>query len=304
MADFGVEHKVLDTILIIGCGDLGRRVAAHYRRRGTTITALSRGGDAAERLAAQGLQVAIGDLDRPQQLPRLPSRGALLFYFAPPPAQGTDDPRLRALLDHLGDALPQRIVYISTSGVYGDRGGEWVNEDAPPRPASDRARRRLAAEDMLRAWEARHRQPVVILRVGGIYGPGRLPLERVRRGEPVLRESACGYTNRIHADDLAAVCIAAAARGHGTYNVSDGHPGTMTDYFNLVADLYRLPRPPQIGLEEARNRLSREMLSYLEESRRLDNGRMLRELGVTLRYPTLAEGLHAIADAEKGAETR
>jgi nucleoside-diphosphate-sugar epimerase len=270
-------------------------VAEHFRRCGALVTALSRGGTAAEGLAAQGLRVLIGDLDRPSILPSLPVRNGLLFYFAPPPAQGTGDPRLRALLDHLGDELPRRIVYISTSGVYGDRGGAWVTEDAPPMPRNDRARRRLVAEETLREWASRHHRPVAILRVGGIYGPGRLPVERLRRGEPVPRESDCGYTNRIHADDLASVCVTAGERGDGIYNVSDGRPGTLTDYFNRVADLHGLPRPPQITLGEARTRLSAEMLSYLEESRRLDNGRMLRELGVSLRYPSLKEGLRAIA---------
>ena len=302
MADFGPEHKTLNTILIIGCGDIGRRVAAHYRRRGATVNALSRGGAAAERLLRQGLAVVIGDLDRPQQLPSLPSRNALLFYFAPPPATGNEDPRLRSLLDRLGTQLPERIIYISTSAVYGDHGGSWVTEDTPPTGASARARRRLAAEATLQAWAARYGQPVVILRVGGIYACDRLPLERVRRGDPVLRESDCGYTNRIHADDLAAVCVAAGERGQGIYNVSDGHPGTMTDYFNRVADLHCLPRPPQIGIEEARRRLSAEMLSYVEESRRLDNRRMLRELQVTLRYPTLADGLRSAAISEGDAE--
>lgn len=304
VADFGWEHKILDTILIIGCGDIGRRVALHYCQRGATVVALSRGGAAAKRLTARGLQVKIGDLDCPQRLPPLPAREALVFYFAPPPAQGVDDPRLRALLDHLGPELPQRIVYISTSGVYGNRGGEWVTENTPVRPATDRARRRLAAEETLRAWASHHRRPVVILRVGGIYGPGRLPLDRLRRGDPVLREAECGYSNRIHADDLAAVCVAAAERGDGIYNVSDGHPGTMTDYFNRVADRCALPRPPQIALEEARIRLSPEMLSYLEESRRLDNSRMLRALGVNLRYPNLAEGLRTIEVEAVNAEAQ
>jgi nucleoside-diphosphate-sugar epimerase len=298
VADFSPEHKKLDNILIIGCGDIGRRVAERLRRRGAFVTALSRGGMSAETLSARGLHVLIGDLDHPSSLPNLPARGGLLFYFAPPPAQGRDDPRLRALLDHLGNELPRRIVYISTSAVYGDRGGAWVAEGAPPMPRNDRARRRLAAEEELRRWSSHRHRPVAILRVGGIYGRGRLPVDRIRRGEPVLRESDCGYTNRIHAEDLAVVCIAAGERGDGIYNVSDGRPGTLTDYFNRVADLYGLPRPPQITLGEARTRLSAEMLSYLGESRRLDNGRMLRELGVSLRYPDLREGLRAASAAE------
>jgi nucleoside-diphosphate-sugar epimerase len=131
--------------------------------------------------------------------------------------------------------------------------------------------------------------------VAGIYGPGKLPLARLRRGEPTVRESEAPYTNRIHIDDLVRVCLAALARGGDgeVYNVSDGVPGNMTDYFNQVADWAGLPRPPQIPLAEATDRLSAGMLSYLQESRRLDSGKLRRELGVALRYPDLASGLAA-----------
>lgn len=246
-------------------------------------------------LAAEGVTPHLGDLDRPETLPPLPSAGAWLFYFAPPPAEGMGDPRLQNLLWQLSEqARPTKLVYISTSGVYGDCKGAWVTETTAPRPATPRAQRRLAAEHLVEEWGARMDVPVAILRVGGIYGPGRLPLARIRAGTAVLREQDCGYTNRIHADDLAATCLAAAERGRGVYNVGDGHPSTMTDYFNQVADLYRLPRPPQVDLAEARAKLSAEMMSYLEESRRLDNRKMLRELGVCLRYSTLSEGLAAM----------
>jgi nucleoside-diphosphate-sugar epimerase len=202
---------------------------------------------------------------------------------------------LRVFLNRITDrALPRKLIYISTSGVYGDCQGAWVAEDVAPKPGTDRARRRLAAEILIHDWEQAYGIPTAILRVGGIYGPGRLPAERLRLGAPVLRERECGYTNRIHADDLAAVCVAAAERGQGVYNVSDGHPSTMTDYFNRVADHYGLPRPPQINLAEAKTRLSAEMMSYLNESRRLDNSKMLRELHVRLRYPSLSEGLAGI----------
>lgn len=288
-------------MLIIGCGDIGRRVAALCQTEGAQVHALSRGAAHAAELRARAITVHEGDLDRPDNLPALPSAGALLFYFAPPPAEGDGEPRLHGFLRHIAAAPPARLIYISTSGVYGDCQGARVTEDTPPRPTTTRARRRLAAERLLREWERDSGVPVMVLRVGGIYGPGRLPLARLRQGTPVLREADCGYTNRIHADDLAAVCVAAAHRGAagGLYNVCDGRPSTMTDYFNRVADRYGLPRPPQVDLAEARARLSAEMMSYLDESRRMDNGRMLRELGVRLRYPSLDEGLAAIAvDAE------
>jgi nucleoside-diphosphate-sugar epimerase len=284
--------KTLETVLIIGYGDIGRRVAALCRQKGWRVNALTRQAVTASQLSAQGLTTYVGDLDQPDKLPALPTAAGLIFYFAPPPPHGVDDPRLHAFLNAIPrHAYPSKIIYISTSGVYGDCQGAWVTEDSPAKPNTDRARRRLAAEDLLRDWQRHNGTPVVILRVGGIYGPGRLPVERLRQDTPVLREQDCGYTNRIHADDLAAVCVAAAMHGHGLYNVSDGHPSTMTDYFNKVADLYGLPHPPQISFDQAQTLMSPEMMSYLADSRRLDNRRMLNDLGVNLRYPTLNEGL-------------
>jgi nucleoside-diphosphate-sugar epimerase len=283
-------------VLIAGCGDIGRRVASLEMAAGHTVAALARSDETAGKLRRQGIRVARGDLDAPDSLGNLPSPGLTLYYFAPPPAKGTDDPRLGALLAALDPAAPpSRLVYISTSGVYGDCRGEWVDEDRPPAPRTDRARRRLAAELRLRDWSGRHGAPCIILRVPGIYGPGRLPVERIRRGIPVVAEHESPYSNRIHADDLAEACFAAARLGRPgrVYNVSDGHPTTMTDYFFRVADLFGLPRPPAVSLEEARRVLGPNALSFLEESRRLDNRRMLEELRVTLRYPDLASGLAA-----------
>lgn len=278
-------------IYIIGCGDIGLRVARLWQARGAPVGALARSSASAERLRAAGIEPSSGDLDRPETLHGLPLAGAVVYYFAPPPAEGATDPRVHAFTAAAG--IPARVVYISTSGVYGDRGGERVGEETPPAPATDRARRRLDAEQTLRAWGRENKVPVVILRVGGIYGPGRWPLERLRKGTPVLREEECGYTNRIHADDLAAICVAAAERGGADriYNVSDGTDGTMTQYFFAVADRFGIPRPPAITMAEAQQRLSPAMLSYLTESRRLDNRRMMEELGVTLRYPDLSAGL-------------
>jgi nucleoside-diphosphate-sugar epimerase len=193
--------------------------------------------------------------------------------------------------------LPARIVYISTSGVYGDRGGEWVNEDTPPNPQVNRARRRYDAEQQLRRFGREHNVAVVILRVGGIYGPGRLPRKRLEDRVPIIHEHLAPSTNRIHADDLAQICVAAAQRGRvdTVYNVSDGTDSNMTEYFNIVADYLKLPRPPTIDWQEAERSLSAGMLSYLKESRRMDNRRMLEELRVELQYPTLEAGLAAMA---------
>ena len=281
----------MNLIFIIGCGDIGLRVARLWQGRGATVQALARSDEAAARLSGAGITPVRGDLDIPTTLATLPLNGATVYYFAPPPTQGDTDPRMRAFT--AAGLKPERVVYISTSGVYGDRNGAWVDEDTPPAPATDRARRRLDAETVLRAWGREQGVRVNILRVGGIYGPGRWPLERLQAGMPVLREEECGYTNRIHADDLAAICVAAAARGGDDriYNVSDGSNGTMTQYFYAVADRFGLPRPPALTLAQAMQQLSPAMLSYLTESRRMDNRRMLQQLGVTLRYPDLASGL-------------
>jgi len=285
-----------DSVLIIGCGYIGRRVARAWITRGENIVALARSKERAQDLEGLGIKTVRGDLDETQSLHGLSLENALLYYFAPPPQKGTHDTRMAAFVSALKpDAKPARCVLISTTGVYGDHGGAWVDESAALKPATDRARRRLDAEHVLRAWGREHGVAVVVLRVAGIYGLDRLPAARIRSGIPIIHEAECPYTNRIHADDLVDVCIAAAVRGKPdeVYNVSDGKPGTMTEYFNAVADALGMPRPPTISLQAAKHQLSPGMLSYLAESRRLDNRKMLEELGVHLKYPNLEAGLAA-----------
>lgn len=281
-------------VLIVGCGDIGLRVARLCRGRGDVVRTVVRSRARVEALRAAGFPAAQADLDEPVSLAGLAAGGALVFYLAPPPPTGVVDTRLSAFLAGPASAVPPaRVVYVSTSAVYGDCGGDWVTEDRLPAPSTDRGRRRLAAERALLDWQHASNVPVVILRVPGIYGPGRLPERRLREGLPVLRPEDSPYTNRIHADDLAAVCLAAAERGRpgAAYNVSDGHPSTMTDYFTRIAELLDLPRPPMVGPAEARRLLSPGMWSFLQDSRRLDNRRMREELGVSLRYPNLEAGL-------------
>lgn len=284
----------MDNAVIIGCGDVGCRVGALLRARGTAVIGVTRFQAGCERIQAADLVPWRLDLDG--ELPRRlePAHGALVFYFAPPPRTGDDDPRLEAFLRALGSRTrPARLVYISTSGVYGDCGGAWVDESQPLAPGTLRAKRRVAAEELLWNWSRERGVDLVVLRVPGIYGPGRLPVERLRRGLPVICDSQAPFSNRIHADDLAAAALLVADRtaAGGVYNVADGHPTTMTDYFNRVADLMELPRPRQISLEEARKQLSPAMLSFLNESRRLDCRRLFADLGFVARYPDLATGL-------------
>jgi len=286
-------------IYIIGCGDIGLRVATLWQARGASVYALARSAASAAALQTHNIIVLNGDLDQPEGLPAPPAH-SVVYFFAPPPSRGATDPRTRNLLDAIpNDRLPARVVYISTSGVYGDVRGAWVTEDSPVNPTVDRSRRRLDAEQALQTWAVRTGVPVVILRVPGIYGPGRLPVEVVKSGRPILSEAESLYTNRIHADDLANICVVAGEPHSppGIYNVSDGHPGSMAQYFKAVADLLGVPRPPEVSMDEAKRVLSAEMMSYLTESRRVDNGKMLRELRVTLRYPTLAEGLRSCRES-------
>lgn len=285
-----------DWIFIVGCGDIGRRVAGLERAAGRQVMALARSAGSALSLSRRGIETVMGDLDQPDSLRGLPVGEAVLYYFAPPPPTGEEDPRLAALLAALErQALPRRIVYISTSGVYGDCGGAWVDEGWPVNPRSDRGKRRVAAEFCLKEWGGAHGVDSIILRVPGIYGPGRLPVERIQRGVPVVREEESPWSNRIHADDLAQACFLAAWRGRAgcVYNISDGQPSTMTDYFYRLADCLDLPRPPAISMAEARVGFGPGILSFLEESKRLDNRWMLEDLGVVLRYPELASGLAA-----------
>jgi len=286
-------------VFIVGCGDIGHRVAALEKGEGLRVCAMARSETAAKRLGDSDIEPVRGDLDRPDSLVLMPVHGALIYYFAPPPPRGVADLRIDAFLSAMRPGmLPARVVLISTTGVYGDCGGEWVTEQRAPKPGSERSRRRLAAESSLQAFGREQKVPVVVLRVPGIYGPGRLPERRLRAGEPVLRETEAPYSNRIHADDLARACVVAAHEGlaNGIYNVSDDKPTTMTDYFFKVADLLGIPRPPAISMREAREKLSPGMLSYLSESRRIDNTKMHEELGVELRYPDLDSGLPSCVD--------
>jgi nucleoside-diphosphate-sugar epimerase len=277
--------------IIIGCGYVGQRLAQRLLQAGLPVLALAR-SEQPEKLRQLGLAVVRGDLDG--ALPALSSQGTLLYYLAPPPGQGSVDSRLAGFLRHLESyGLPARMVLISTTGVYGDCGGDWVDESRRLNPQSDRARRRADAEQRCLQWSAAHGVDAMILRVPGIYGPQRLPEARLRQATPVLAEEQSPFSNRIHVDDLVTCCLAAIDRGQAgaAYHVSDGNPSTMSGYFNQVADALGLPRPPVIDWEQARQQFSAEMQSYLSESRRLDIRRMREELRVEPAYPMLESGL-------------
>ena len=284
----------MKSVFIVGCGDIGDRIAGLCREKNVSVAGLVRSTESSERLRKAGIEPVQVDLAKMGDLGTLRTTAATIFYLVPPPGDGEGDPLIRHFLTAISaQTLPEKLVLLSTTAVYGDCQGEWISETHPVSPQTARGRRRLDAEQAVQEWSANTDVPVVILRVGGIYGPGRLPIERIKKGLPILHEAESPYTNRIHQDDLAQVCIAAAEQGKPgeVYNVSDGQPGTMSRYFKDIAQVHSLPMPPEISLEEAQQVMNAGMLSYLKESRRLDNGKMIRELGVVLRYKNLEVGL-------------
>jgi nucleoside-diphosphate-sugar epimerase len=244
-----------------------------------------------------GVVPLLGNLDRATTLSRLAGLATRVVYLAPPPSEGWSDPRMLALSRALRKrAVPTKFVYGSTSGVYGDCGGEWVDETRTVSAGTPRAMRRVDAESQVRFFGRSAAVSAQILRIPGIYSPDRdggTPRERLHRGTPVLRAEDDVYTNHIHSDDLARACIAALWKGRPQriYNVSDDTVLKMGDYFDLAADLYQLPRPPRMARDSAKEQLPVMLLSFMSESRRLINQRMKLELGLRLRYPTVLDGL-------------
>ncbi|MGH8729335.1 MAG: SDR family oxidoreductase [Burkholderiales bacterium] len=281
-------------LLIVGCGDIALRTLPLLESR-YCVFGLSRNLEHAQKLRRRKITPLIGDLDAPKSLARLAGIGEYVLHFCPPKASGAEDTRTRNLLAVLssGGSLPRRLLYISTTGVYGNCGGEVVPETHPAAPRTARAIRRLDAESRLRDWGKRNRVAVIILRVPGIYAADRLPLDRIRRQTPVLRDEDDVYTNHIHADDLARIVIAALESGSASriYNVCDDSELKMAEYFDLVAQAHGFPAPPRISLAEAQSSLPENLLSFMRESRRLSNARMRSELRVRLHYPTVHEGL-------------
>jgi nucleoside-diphosphate-sugar epimerase len=281
-------------LLIVGCGDVGMRLLPLVAGRFRVFAVTSRPERRAE-LRAAGAVPIVADLDRPETLKRLARLAPWVVHLAPPPGQGALDVRTRNLTAILPEGT--HVVYISTSGVYGDHGGALIDETVPRAPKNARARRRVDAEQVLRAWAVGTRGRVAILRAPGIYAQDRLPLERLRAGTPALAPQDDVYTNHIHADDLARLALLALfrARPGRAYNASDDSHMKMGDYFDLVADAFGLPRAPRLPRAELERVVSSVQLSFMSESRRLDNRRIRRELGARLRYPRVEEAVVGMA---------
>lgn len=315
-------------LLIVGCGDVGTRVLRLLATRMRVFAVTSQPSRRAA-LRAAGAVPLVADLDQPATLARLARLATRVMNLAPPPGQGDGDPRTRALLGALRRTawrrargtrfgafasepaiLPERgwhrafeaaarplsagtFVYASTTGVYGDRGGARVQEFHAVRPQTARARRRVAAEAAVRGFGRDTGWRASIVRIPGIYAEDRLPIARLNKGTPALARQDDVYTSHIHADDLARTMIAAMWRGRPqrVVHASDDTELRMADYFDLVADRKGLPRPPRISRQQARDTIDATLLSFMSESRRLDNRRLKRELRLQLRYPTVASFL-------------
>lgn len=291
-------------VLIVGSGDVARRAIPWLAQR-FKVYALTRAADAHDGLRALGAHPVVGDLDDRDSLRRLAGIAEYVLHFAPPPPTGASDMRTAHLLAALAGrrSLPRGLVYISTTGVYGDCGGALVTETRVCRPTTARARRRVDAEQRLRRFGRRNAVAVSILRAPGIYAGDRLPLERLQRGDPVLVADEDVHTNHIHADDLARLACIALFRGASgrVYNAVDDTAMKMGDYFDFAADFFGLPHPPRMTRAQLREHVAAMTLSFMSESRRIANQRISDELRVRLRYPTVRDGFAALTHTGEAA---
>ena len=284
-------------LLILGCGDVGMRLLPLLRARFRVFAVTSDPARCAE-LRAAGAVPVVADLDQPHTLRRLAGLARHVVHLAPPQSEGMRDRRTRNLCAILPEGA--RLVYVSTSGVYGDCGGALIDETRAVAPHNARAWRRVDAERVLRAWAVRAGASVAILRVPGIYARERLPLRRLEQGTPALLAADDVYTNHIHADDLARIVALALFRslpGRIYHAVDDTHM-KMADYFDTVADAFDMPRPPRVARAQLAASVSPMLLSFMSESRRMRNERIKRELGVRLRFPQVGPAVAAMALVE------
>ncbi len=284
-------------ILIIGCGDIGLRVAKQLCRNYRVFALTSQQSRFSE-LRGLGITPILGDLDKPETLWRLSGLAETVIHLAPPQNIGHRDSRTRNLTRILaqGPASLSRLIYVSTTGVYGDHKGGRVSEITPVNPQSERAKRRVDAERVLRLWGPAHGVAVTILRVPGIYASNRLPVERLQARTPALISDEDAYSNHIQSDDLARLVCAAVYHGkpQRVINACDGGETKMGDYFDEVADAFGLERPARMPAAELQKIVSPMLWSFMRESRRVTNTR-LPELKTPLRYPSVAVFLKTIS---------
>ncbi len=287
--------------LIFGCGDVGRRIAKALLDESSSAGKISgyvHSIKSQQQAASLGVPCQIIDLDKLGSdvgLDFSACRAAELYYTVAPQKQGLCDQRSESLVKHFieADILPAKVVVISTTGVYGDYDGEWVCESSSTEPKTERGQRRLDLERQWLAWGESQGVAVVVLRVPGIYAFDRLPRKRLEQRTPVVRASECGFSNRVHADDLAQMCILAMRKAPAgeIYNATDGAPGKISEYLQAAAHALDYPPLPEISMSQAQQQLSEGMLSYLSESRKISNQKIVNQLGYQLLYPDFKQGL-------------
>ena len=296
-----IQKIGLPRLLLLGCGDVGMRLLPLLRDR-FRIFAVTSQAERQSALRAAGAIPIVANLDQAHTLSRLARLATMIVHLAPPQSDGVIDRRTRNLVAILPEQAT--VVYVSTSGVYGDCGGRVIDETQPVNPVNLRARRRVDAERTLRAWAVRSRGRLAILRVPGIYASDRLPLERLVKGTPALIDSEDVFTNHIHADDLAQIIATTLFRlqPNRVYHTVDDSDMKMADYFDAVADAFLMQRPPRMPRAALREQVSPMLLSFMSESRRLSNKRMKNELGIHLLYPQVADGLRTARNAYNALE--
>lgn len=281
-------------VLIVGCGDVGMRLLPLLRER-FRVFAVTSSFDRRAELRAAGAIPIVADLDQPASLQRLARLAPWVVHLAPPQPNGALDLRTRRLTAILPDGA--RLVYVSTSGVYGDCQGQLIDETRPVAPHNARATRRVDAERVLRGWARGAGGRLAIVRAPGIYARDRLPLERLEKGTPALVDADDVYTNHIHADDLARIVALALFRSlpGRVYNAVDDSHMKMAEYFDAVADAFGMARPPRLARAELAQQVSPVLMTFMSESRRLRNDRIKCELGVRLAYPEMRPALARMA---------
>ena len=290
------ELTKTSNIWIIGCGNTGKHVSRTLIDNGFRVNATSHSEQSIKKLESLSINAVYADLDDATSLNNLEIDGADIFYFAPPLPQGNEDQRMSAFLGSLKPHTPpRRIVYISTTGVYGNHDGAWITEKTPTNPENGRSKRRLDAENKIIQFCQSNNSEYMILRVAGIYDLNKLPFKRIENGLKVLDPDIAPASNRIHTHDLANICIAAMQSEHTnlTLNVADGNPSSISDYFVKTARLFNLKEPEIISWQQAQTELSPEMMSYLQESKKIDISALITQLKIKLQYPNLSAGLQA-----------
>lgn len=290
--------KNYSKIVVAGGGYTGSRLVKIHSQNKCNVVVLTK----STRVTLNEVKSIQIDLDHSISKQIFLPEDSLVYYLIPPPKAGNQDPRIRKFINECIDGTPKRFILISTTGVYGDCAGKWVDECTVVNPDTERARRRLDAEVFVGAWAKKNSVDLTILRVAGIYGPGRIPVERIKSGLTLPPKNECGYSNRVHVDDLVSTCLAASTSlATGVFNVADGTPSRMIEYFNLVAEIWGLPPVQESPAPQVFDSLSVPMRQYLRESRKISNRRIQEDLGVELRYPNAKLGLNALFKSQRNS---